>query len=169
MQNATIQHFTVYIKSTRFLTKREVQLGPVVIFSPYLYVQWLILFHVDNVIISALAYHIPIPSFSPLYICDGTTKLQHPSNINVSSDFVKNDYHKQISLETKAQQYVLKIRSSTSPTALFLAILMEHSSALLIFSERLHLRKCWPQWKLTNYRAKRCKSSQYTQFHVCKQ
>ena len=89
MQNATIQHSTVHIKSTRFLTRREIQLNSVVIFSPEFYESQWLLFHVDNVTISALANHVPLPSFSPLYFCDGTTKLQHLSDIYIFSDYVK--------------------------------------------------------------------------------
>ena len=88
MQNATIQQSTVHIKSTRFLT-REIQLNSVVIFSPDFYESQWLLFHMDNVTISALANHVLIPSFLPSYFCDGITKLQHLSDIYIFSDYVK--------------------------------------------------------------------------------
>ena len=89
MQNAMIQQSMVYIKSTRFLTRREIQLSSVVVFSPkFMESQWL-LFDLDNVTTSALADSALLPSFPPLYFCDGVTKLQRSSDIYIFSDYVR--------------------------------------------------------------------------------
>ena len=79
----------VYIKNTRFLTRRETQLSSVVVFSPkFMESRWL-LFDLDNVTTSTLANSALLPSFPPLYICDGVTKLQRLSDIYIFSDYVR--------------------------------------------------------------------------------
>lgn len=99
MKNAIMQQSMPHIKSTKFLTRKEIQLNSVVIFSwddNYYFDSKQLLFDMEDVTILALADGVPMPSFPLPYFCDDTTELARLSDIYIFSRYVKmHDCHKQ--------------------------------------------------------------------------
>ena len=90
-QNAMMQQSKLHIKNTNFLTRSEIQLNSVVIFSPDGYESQRLLFKMKNVTISDLAdsINIPMPSFPLPHSCDDVTKPTRLSDISIFSNYVK--------------------------------------------------------------------------------